>query len=214
MSYEPPDRSEPRSAGLRRTRSSFISIVGLLAVSVALSGCASLQVRPVRAEKPSAQAPAPAESSALPDAPERDVEEPPTSSAEPSPSPTMTRVLVVKASAYNSLRSQTDSTPNIAAWGDRLRPGMKVIAVSRDLLALGLRRGQRVRIEGLDGEFVVLDRMPSRWHRKIDIYMGNDVRAARNWGVREVEIHWEPGPGDPGFEEAFEAAGGVVETAN
>ena len=163
---------------------------------------------------PSVQEEAIAESSGSPDAPQHEVEEPPTSSAEPSPSPTRTRVLVVKASAYNSRRGQTDSTPSIAAWGDRLRPGMKVIAVSRDLLALGLKRGQRVRIDGLDGEFVVLDRMPSRWHKKIDIYMGNDVRAARNWGIREVVIRWEPDPGDLGGEEAFEAAGGVGETAN
>ena len=155
-----------------------------------------------------------ADSSGSPDAPQREVDEPPTSSAEPGPSPTVTRVLVVKATAYNSRRGQTDSTPSIAAWGDRLRPGMKVIAVSRDLLALGLRRGQRVRIEGLEGEFVVLDRMPSRWHQKIDIYMGNDVRAARNWGIREVEIRWQPDPEDHGRDEAFEAAGGFVETAH
>lgn len=42
--------------------------------------------------------------------------------------------LRVTATAYNSHSSQTDSTPNIAAWGDRLRPGMKAIAISRDLL--------------------------------------------------------------------------------
>ena len=49
-----------------------------------------------------------------------------------------------------------------------------------------------VRIRGLDGEYVVADRMSKRWERKIDIYMGKDVRAARRWGVREVEIVWTP----------------------
>ena len=98
----------------------------------------------------------------------------------------------VTATAYNSLRSQADHTPDIAAWGDKLEPGMKTIAVSRDLLAQGLTRGMRVKIEGLEGEYVVLDRMPSRWSKRIDIYMGEDVRAARNWGVREVEIRWTP----------------------
>ena len=34
--------------------------------------------------------------------------------------------------------------------------------------------------------------MSPRWERKIDIYMGEDVRAARNWGIREVEIIWTP----------------------
>jgi 3D (Asp-Asp-Asp) domain-containing protein len=67
---------------------------------------------------------------------------------------------------------------------------MKVIAVSRDLLAAGLRRGVRVRIEGLPGEYVVLDKMAARWRNKIDIYMADDLEAARRWGVREVRIWW------------------------
>jgi 3D (Asp-Asp-Asp) domain-containing protein len=67
---------------------------------------------------------------------------------------------------------------------------VRAIAVSRDLLELGLVRGVRVRIEGLPGEYAVLDKMARRWRRKIDIYMGDDVEAARAWGVREVRIHW------------------------
>jgi 3D (Asp-Asp-Asp) domain-containing protein len=102
------------------------------------------------------------------------------------------RTLRVKASAFNSLDEQTDSSPSVGAWGDRLTPGMKAIAVSADLMEMGLARGQRVRIHGLDGEYVVADRMSSRWQRKIDIYMGKDVKAARDWGVREVEIFWTP----------------------
>lgn len=96
--------------------------------------------------------------------------------------------LNVTATAYNSVRAQTDSTPNIAAWGDRLKPGMKAIAVSRDLLKMGLKRGSKVKISGLPGEYVVLDKMHHRWNRKIDIYMGKDVRAAKNWGKRRVTI--------------------------
>ncbi len=103
-----------------------------------------------------------------------------------------TSSLVVTATAYNSLYGQTNGTPNIAAWGDELEPGIKAIAISRDLLDAGLTRGTRVKIEGLPGEYVVLDRMPSRWEKRIDIYRGEDVRAARHWGVREVRIHWTP----------------------
>lgn len=103
-----------------------------------------------------------------------------------------TRSLVVTASAYNSLPGQTDGEPALAAWGDVLVPGVKAIAVSRDLLELGLTRGARVRIEGLPGEYRVLDKMATRWQRKIDIYMGTDVEAARAWGVREVRIRWQP----------------------
>ena len=94
------------------------------------------------------------------------------------------RSLVVTATAYNSVRSQTDGDPFEAAWGDRLKPGVRAIAVSSDLIALGLTRGAAVRIEGLPGTYTVLDRMGRRWHRRIDIYMGTDVHAARRWGRR------------------------------
>ena len=98
--------------------------------------------------------------------------------------------LRVTATAYNSHSRQTDSTPNIAAWGDRLRPGMKAIAISRDLLHQhGLGRGDKVRIVGL-GEYTVLDKMNSRWRKKIDIYMGNDRYAAKRWGRRQITIQW------------------------
>jgi len=99
--------------------------------------------------------------------------------------------LRVTATAYTSHVNQTDSTPNIAAWGDRLKPGMKVIAVSRDLLTeYGLKHRQKVRIKGLEGEYMVLDKMNKRWRKKIDIYMGMNIRKARKWGRRKVEIHW------------------------
>jgi len=97
----------------------------------------------------------------------------------------------VTATAYNSVANQTNDDPNRGAWGDTLRPGMKSIAVSRDLIALGLGHNARVRIEGLDGEYVVKDKMNKRWTEKIDIYMGIDVEAARRWGRRKVRITWE-----------------------
>jgi 3D (Asp-Asp-Asp) domain-containing protein len=98
--------------------------------------------------------------------------------------------LNVTATAYNSTPSQTDGTPDIAAWGDRLRPGMKAIAVSKDLLKQhGLSRGDTVKIAGL-GEFIVLDKMHPRWRKKIDIYMGTDRSAAKRWGRKKVMIHW------------------------
>jgi len=102
-----------------------------------------------------------------------------------------TNVLKVTATAYTSHVAQTDSTPNIAAWGDRLRPGMKVIAVSRDLLNIyGLKHGTKVRIKGLSGEYLVLDKMNKRWKKKIDIYMGKDLHKAYKWGRRKVELRW------------------------
>jgi 3D (Asp-Asp-Asp) domain-containing protein len=100
------------------------------------------------------------------------------------------RSLEVSASAYNSVASQTNEQPNLAAWGDELKPGMKVIAVSEDLIDLGLDYGTVVTIEGLPGRYTVLDRTSSRIAGRIDIYMGTDVEAAREWGVRQVTITW------------------------
>jgi 3D (Asp-Asp-Asp) domain-containing protein len=100
------------------------------------------------------------------------------------------RSLVVTATAYNSTPEQTDAEPHLAAWGDPLSPGMKVIAVSRDLIHVGLDRRTPVKIEGFPGVYLVLDKMHERWEKRIDIYMGHDLEAARAWGKRQVEISW------------------------
>lgn len=97
----------------------------------------------------------------------------------------------VTATAYNSLPGQTTrKRPDLTAWGDVLKPGMKAIAVSRDLIKKGLTHGTRVKIEGLNGTYVVRDKMHKRWKNKIDIYMGTNVKAARKWGKRKVRITW------------------------
>jgi len=100
--------------------------------------------------------------------------------------------MVVTASAYNSVAEQTTVlNPSIAAWGDTLKPGMKVIAVSRDLIPIGLDHLAPVKIKGLDGTFLVIDKMHHRWKKKIDIYMGTDTQTARNWGRRQVMIYFK-----------------------
>jgi 3D (Asp-Asp-Asp) domain-containing protein len=98
--------------------------------------------------------------------------------------------LLVTATAYNSLAGQTHGDPALAAWGDRLEPGMKAIAVSRDLIAMGLGHGAAVRIEGLPGEYRVLDKLHKRWKKRIDVYMGLDKQAAIDFGKRELRIFW------------------------
>lgn len=97
----------------------------------------------------------------------------------------------VTATAYTSSVRETDSTPTITAWGNKLKPGMRVLAVSRDLLDMGLTQGTLVSVEGFDGDFIVLDKMNKRWKKKIDIYMGNDRHAAIQWGKRKVNICWK-----------------------
>ncbi|MCH2162054.1 MAG: 3D domain-containing protein [Phycisphaerales bacterium] len=96
----------------------------------------------------------------------------------------------VIATAYNSLAEQTDDTPDIAAWNDKLVPGMKAIAVSRDLLDLGLTRNVEVWIEGCGGPYRVLDKMNKRWKDRIDVYMGVDRKRALAWGKKRVRIRW------------------------
>ena len=99
-------------------------------------------------------------------------------------------VLRVTSSAYTSCIRETDSTPYLAAWNNRLKPGIKSIAVSRDLLKMGLGNGSYVTIDGLKGKYKVLDKMNKRWKKKIDIYMGCDLKKARRWGKRKVTIRW------------------------
>ena len=98
--------------------------------------------------------------------------------------------LKVTATAYNSVKSQTLGTPNITAWGDTLVPGMKSIAVSRDLIAKGLKYGTMVRIDTLSDTFYINDKMHRRWKNRIDIYMGKDNKRAREWGRKKVKIEF------------------------
>lgn len=94
----------------------------------------------------------------------------------------------VTATAYNSLAYQTNHEPNITAWGDKLIPGKKYIAVSRDLIKKGLAHNTPVKIEGFQGVYLVKDKMNKRWNNRIDIYMGTDVVAAKQWGKRKLNI--------------------------
>jgi len=96
----------------------------------------------------------------------------------------------VTATAFNSLAYQTSLNPSITAFGDSLIPGKKYIAVSRDLLTLGLKHNTPVKIEGFDGVFLVKDKMHRRWKKRIDIYMGEDVKKAKEWGRKKVKISY------------------------
>ena len=98
------------------------------------------------------------------------------------------KTIEVTATAYNSLAYQTSDNPHITAFGDSLKPGMKYIAVSRDLLALGLKHNTPVAVEGMEGLYLVKDKMHWRWKKRIDIYMGEDVKAAREWGRKKLII--------------------------
>ena len=101
------------------------------------------------------------------------------------------RTMEVTATAYNSLRGQTLGNPTETAWGDTLKPGMKAIAVSRDLIDSGLTYGTKVKIEDLPGKYIVRDKMNARWTKKIDIYMDTSRSKALEWGNKKVTIRWK-----------------------
>lgn len=96
--------------------------------------------------------------------------------------------ICVTATAYNSLHYQTEDDPTITAWGDTLKPGMKAIAVSRDLIRMGLEHNSQVKIEGFEGIYLVKDKMHYRWRNKIDIYMGENAETARHFGRKKVNL--------------------------
>ena len=99
-------------------------------------------------------------------------------------------VFEVTATAYNSLAYQTSSNPSITAFGDSLKPGLRYIAVSRDLLDSGLVHNTKVKLEGFDSLYIVKDKMNRRWRKRIDIYMGVDVKKAKQWGKRKINIEY------------------------
>ncbi|MGO1617592.1 MAG: 3D domain-containing protein [Oceanisphaera sp.] len=102
-----------------------------------------------------------------------------------------TLTATVTATAYTLAEDETKKgNIGLAAWGDMLVPGMKAIAVSRDLIDQGLTHNTQVEIAGFEGKYRVLDKMNKRWRDKIDILM-LDKKQARAWGKRPVEITWQ-----------------------
>jgi 3D (Asp-Asp-Asp) domain-containing protein len=77
--------------------------------------------------------------------------------------------LTVPLSAYNSLPWQTDLDPCIAASGYDLCEANEENVVATNMVPLGYR----IKIPELygDKEFTVVDRMNSRYHYKVDLWM-------------------------------------------
>jgi len=111
-------------------------------------------------------------------------------------------VFTVRATAYNSLESQTNSQPFITATGRRTDWG--IIAVSRDLLGGDLPYGTLVRLRDLGAFhtgrgpgayqtlldatlFVVEDTMHPRKRQQVDLWFA-DYASAVAWGVRRLEV--------------------------
>lgn len=77
----------------------------------------------------------------------------------------------------------------MTASGERLRPGMRALAVSQDLFEAGLDFGTRVQVDG-HGEWTVLDRLPDGRRKSVDLYFGLDEAAALRFGRQRLRIGW------------------------
>lgn len=117
--------------------------------------------------------------------------------------PVANPVYILRATAYNSLASQTDHTPHVTSTGQATRLG--IIAASRDLLGHELPYGSLVRIRDLGAYangrgygkfqslldqqqlFIVEDTMHQRKRDQIDVWL-DDHATALNWGVRKVAV--------------------------
>jgi 3D (Asp-Asp-Asp) domain-containing protein len=106
--------------------------------------------------------------------------------------PEMVKSEIVSVSAYNNVESQTDATPNICAWGDKIRPG--IVAVSRDLLKgkYNFNRNKKIYFPELDRHYTVLDKMNKRYSKTMDIFMGKNIQKARKFGRKKMKIYWIP----------------------
>ena len=99
------------------------------------------------------------------------------------------KTINVTASAYNSLAYQTSSNPSITAFGDSLKPGMKYIAVSRDLLKIGLKHNTPIKIEGFDSIYLVKDKMNARWEKTHRYLYGNGCKSGKKLGQKKSFNH-------------------------
>lgn len=94
----------------------------------------------------------------------------------------------VRATSYNALAAQTDSTPFITATGTRARTG--IVALSRDLLRL-VPYGSVVRLVAVQGpkcggwttgNLRVEDTMAARKVRQADVFLPSRSQSI-TWGV-------------------------------
>ena len=108
----------------------------------------------------------------------------------------------LRATGYNSMVNQTDSTPFITSTGARTQFG--IVAVSRDLLGDEFPYGSLVRLRDLgsyytglgagafqslldsQGLFIVEDTMHARKTQQLDLWFPDHATAIQ-WGVRRIE---------------------------
>lgn len=103
-------------------------------------------------------------------------------------------IVVVTATIYHAVPSQTDDTPFITASNKQINPdnpGMhRWIAVSRDLEELGYTFGTQVCVENagsMNGVWTVQDRMNKRWKKRIDFLVNTTIKGGK-WNNVKIRI--------------------------
>jgi 3D (Asp-Asp-Asp) domain-containing protein len=103
--------------------------------------------------------------------------------------------VIVTATIYHAVEGQTDSTPLITASGKHIDPNNpekhRWIAVSRDLEPLGFTFGTEVIVEGalgMEGIWIVQDRMNKRWKHRIDFLVNKEKKLGK-WENVKIKIN-------------------------
>ncbi len=103
---------------------------------------------------------------------------------------------IVEATAYNAVKEQCDSTPNTCAWSDKIHRNNrnKIVAVSRDLIRLGLNRKTPIyyKNDNTIKKKIVLDKVNKRFRSRIDI-LKSFKNEAFEFGKKKIRIYWYEG---------------------
>jgi len=89
-----------------------------------------------------------------------------------------------EVSAYNSLPEQTDSSPCEGAYGNVCEPYKNGLCV----VASNAFKGHSILLIENVGQCEVLDTMNERYPNRVDIFMGNDLGRAVDFGIQKLRV--------------------------
>jgi 3D (Asp-Asp-Asp) domain-containing protein len=89
-------------------------------------------------------------------------------------------VIDATITAYNTVPSQTDDSPCIAAGG--------YICDREDVVACPRHYPLGTRVEIAGKVYECMDRLAPKYDHRFDISMGMDIAAAKEWGVKKLSV--------------------------
>jgi 3D (Asp-Asp-Asp) domain-containing protein len=105
-------------------------------------------------------------------------------------------IYIVTATIYHTVAGQTDDTPDITASGFVInleRPmSHRIIAVSRNLEALGFKMGTKVCVTNagkMNGVWTIEDRMNKRFTDRIDFLVNKKIKLGKWNDVKIKKIN-------------------------